>query len=255
MNDNLLQTTDTEWYKQRLTVILLGMVAVFILLFGRLFYLQAIQGSEYRRLSENNCIRLQDIEAPRGLIYDRHGHLLVDNRPSYDLKIIPKDAVPIESTITMLSNHLKTPLDNLTGDIKKRRQIAPYKPIPIKEDIERDLLAAVAVHKFELPGVIVDVKARREYIHRNSAAHIIGYLGEISQQELESGHYLNVKRGDFIGKFGIEKAYDEFLRGRRGGRQVEVDAAGQVVSVLRTVRAQPGYNVFLTIDIQLQQPR
>jgi len=248
-----LKTADSDWFRQRLALVLFCVFAAFSMLFLRLFHLQIIEGKELRRLSENNCIRLQSIDAPRGLIYDRNGNLLVDNRPSFDLSIILKDARPIESTLGKLALILGIPYDTLMQKIKESRNRISYKPILLKQDIGRNALAAVEVHKFELPGIVVDVKPRRQYIARKSAAHLLGYLSEINSDELACGDYPGCRQGDFIGKFGVEKTYEPLLRGKRGGKQVEVDARGRVVKVLKTVDAQPGYNLYLTIDRKLQK--
>jgi penicillin-binding protein 2 len=122
----------------------------------------------------------------------------------------------------------------------------------LSQDIGRSALAAVEVHRYDLPGIEVTVEPRRNYIHKESASHLLGYLSEINPDELKCGEYPDCRGGDFIGKFGVEKAYGSFLRGKRGGRQVEVDARGRVVRVLKTVEAQPGHNLYLTIDQRLQ---
>jgi penicillin-binding protein 2 len=212
-----------------------------------------IEGSELRRLSENNCIRLQNIDPSRGLIFDRNGKLLVDNRPSFDLNIILKDAKPVEHTIEMLSQYIDVPATELMSKISRNKGISFYTPILLKQDIGRDALAAIEVHKYNLPGIVVSVKPRRHYIYKQSAAHLIGYLGEISSGELKSGKYSAYRPGDYIGKFGVEKTYEGLLRGKRGGRQVEVNAAGQVVRVLKTVEAFPGQNIYLSIDYLVQK--
>ena len=248
-----LKTADTEWYKQRVIISMLVVTAAFIVLFVRLFYLQVIKGGELRRLSENNCIRLQSTDSPRGLIFDRNGVLLVDNRPSFDLTIILKDAKPVKETIQKLSKYIHVPESELTSKIASAKYRSPYKPIVLKQDIGRDMLAAVEVRKYELPGIGVNVKPRRHYINKQSASHLIGYLGEISSDELKSSKYSEYKQGDFIGKFGVEKAFESFLEGKRGGRQVEVNVMGQVVGILKTVDARSGKNIFLTIDHILQK--
>lgn len=251
--DEYLKNADAEWYRQRLAWSMYFVMAAFALLAARLYYLQIIEGEEYRRLSENNCIRLQSINPSRGLIFDRNGALLVDNRPSFDLSIILKDAKPVEKTLEKLSRYARIPEEELAAAIDKNRKRLSYRPVLLKRDIGRDALAAIEVHKFDLPGIVLDVKPRRNYINRKSAAHILGYLGEINAKELASGAYPGVKGGDFVGKFGIEKVSEAYLRGSRGGRQVEVDARGQVVRVLKTVDAIPGRNLILTIDQRLQQ--
>jgi len=248
-----LKTADAEWYKQRVIRAMFCVAGAFFILLIRLFYLQVIQGQELRRLSENNCIRLQSTEPSRGMIFDRNGTLLVDNRPSFDVSIILKDAKPAKDTIEKLSKYMNIPASQLMSKIENKKTGSHYKPIPLKKDIGRDALAAVEVHKFDLPGVVIDVKSRRHYIERQRAAHLIGYLSEINSQELESGKYPEYNGGDFIGKFGVEKIFESFLHGKRGGRQVEVNVMGQVVRVLKTVDAQPGHNIYLTIDNTLQK--
>ena len=248
-----LKTADTDWYKQRLIRVMICVAGAFFILLIRLFYLQVIQGQELRRLSENNCIRLQSTDPSRGMIFDRNGSLLVDNRPAFDLSIILKDAKPVDRTIEKLAKLIDVPVSELMKKLEHDKGVSSYKPILLKQDIGRDALAAVEVRKFDLPGIVVNVKPRRHYINRQSAAHLIGYLSEINADELRSGKYPERKGGDFIGKFGVEKVFEPFLKGKRGGRQVEVNVMGQVVKVLKTVDAQPGQNIYLTIDHILQE--
>jgi len=248
-----LKSADSDWYRLRLTGAILCVMAAFVVLFLRLFYLQVIDGEELRRLSENNCIRLQNIDPPRGLIFDRNGKLLVDNRASFDLSIILKDAKPIEDTINKLSRYTKISSEEIQSKIARSKGISNYKPVLLKQDIGRNVLAAIEVHKYDLPGVYIDVKPRRHYINKQSAAHLIGYLSEINSGELKSGKYPDCEQGDFIGKFGAEKAYEQYLRGKRGGRQVEVNANGQVVRILNAVDTRPGFDTYVTIDQLLQK--
>ncbi len=229
------------------------MLIAFAVLAARLFYLQVIEGEEYLRLSENNCIRLKSVEASRGLIYDRNGVLLVDNRPSFDLKIVLKDARPIQQTLDTLAGFTRIPLEQLQSKIDGSKGGAKYKPILLKKGISREQLALVEAHSFDLPGILVDVEPRRNYVYKKNAAHLLGYLGQINGEELSSGKYPGVRGGDSIGKYGAEKVFEELLRGKRGGRQVEVDASGRLVRVLKTVDSVPGKNLFLTIDNTLQQ--
>jgi penicillin-binding protein 2 len=248
-----LKTADQDWFKQRLVRIAFCVAGTFCLIFIRLFYLQVINGEELRRLSENNCIRLQSTDPSRGMIFDRNGIRLVDNRPAFDLNIVLKDAKPIEQTVKKLSEYINVPESELMSKIENDKTVSSYKPILLKKDIGRNALAAIEVRKFDLPGVVVDVKPRRHYIERQTAAHLIGYLSEINADELNSGEYPGYTVGDYIGKFGIEKIFESFLQGKRGGRQVEVNVMGQVVRNLKTVDAQPGQNLYLTIDLRVQK--
>jgi penicillin-binding protein 2 len=251
--DKYLKTAVTDWYKQRIIGIILIVSLCLMILLARLFYLQIIKGTEYRRLSENNSIRLQRIEPFRGIVFDRNGKMLVDNRPSYDISIITKDAKPVDETLVKLATHTGQPVQDLYDKLASQKRTPAYKPIPLIQDIDRNSLAMVEVHRYDLPGIEVNVKPLRHYVNNQSASHLLGYLGEISPREMSSGKFPDLKQGDLIGKFGIEKVFDDYLRGAAGGRQVEVNANGQVVRVIKTVPAAPGYNIFLTIDSDLQQ--
>lgn len=248
-----LNTVTSEWFNKRILGAILCVVVAFSILFMRLFYLQVMKGEEFIRLSENNSIRLESIVAPRGLIFDADGELLVDNRPSFDLRIIPRNAKPLEETLEKLARYTNIPAEELMQEIRTRNGLSSYKPVLLKQDIGRDAMASVEVHKFDLPGVVMEIRPVRHYINGQHAAHLIGYLGEINAKELQSGDFSDCKGGDFIGRFGAEKTYEDLLRGKRGGRQVEVNVKGQVVKALRTVSAKPGRNLYLSLDNSLQR--
>jgi len=250
---DFLTNINADWFRNRISGVFFCVLAVFVVLISRLFYLQVVQGDELPRPSENNRIRLQSIDAPRGLVFDRNGRLLVDNRPSFGVAVIPKDAKPMSDILSKLSILLGVPEEEFIEKVKRKRGASPYKPVLLKQDIGRDALAALAVNKFDLPGVTIDVKPLRHYIDKQFAAHLIGYLGEISADELKLKKYKDNRGGDYIGKFGIEKTYEKLLRGERGGRQVEVNARGRNVRVIDTVAARPGFNLHLTIDYEVQK--
>lgn len=245
-------TPDTDWYKQRLTSAMYLIMVVFLFLFVRLFYLQIIEGKELRRLSENNCIRLQSLSPPRGLIFDRAGELLVDNRPSFDVYLIEKDAFPLDQTLHKLARYTGIPVEELLKKINTTKEAPSYKPKLLLQDVGRDILAGIEAHRHQLPGITLNIRSVRNYISGKSAAHLIGYIGEINSDELVSGKYEGVKMGADIGKFGVEKSFEDHLKGQYGGRQVEVNASGQVIRVLKNVEAKPGNNIYLTIDQKLQ---
>jgi len=249
----LQRNKERDWMKQRVMVASLCVLIVFIMLFLRLVYLQLIKGEEYRRLSETNCVRLKSIKPSRGLIFDRYGELLVDNRPAFDLVIVLEDAGSVPDTISFLSSLIDEPYVDLMEQIQKTGVGAVYKPIILKKDISRDQLAVVEAHKFDLPGIYVEIEPTRHYIHPKTAAHLLGYLGEVNKKELESGHFPLLRAGDQIGRYGVEKSFESYLQGRRGGRQVEVDVNGRVVQVLKTVDPEPGNDLHLTLDLPLQQ--
>jgi len=231
---------------------MLIILSAFVALVCRLFYLQIVQGDYYSKLSEDNCIRIQRINAFRGLIFDRNGELLVENRPSFDLAIIPKDAKPISKTVETLSRYLQIPVDEITKTIKKNAVGYGFQPVVIKKDISRDALAVISAHRYNLPGVFIESDARRNYVYENRASHAIGYLGEINAKELEEGKFLFKQRGDDVGRQGVEKTYDQLLSGKPGGRIIQVNASGQMIKTLDIVKPEPAHNIFLTIDNQLQ---
>ncbi len=248
------RSVDNEWYRKRLFGFMLCVLFLFGILSARLCYLQVINGDRYNQMSKNNCIRIQRVKAIRGLIYDRNGKLLVENRPSFDLKIIPNDAKPFTQTFAKLSTYAPALAENIN---KKKHEDKcgcgnGYKPVLLEKDIGRDTMASILAHQFDLSGIVIDTIARRHYIYDHLASHLIGYLGEINLSELKSGNYKYKRCGDMVGRFGVEKVYDDFLSGVPGGRIVQVNANGQVVDVLDTVLPEPGHNIFLTIDYHLQ---
>ena len=253
MMERFVKSVDHDWYKQRIVGMMLGVLAVFVVLLMRLIYLQVVAGDDYYRLSMNNSIRLQTVDPPRGLVLDRHGTKLAENRPSFDVSFTPKDAGDVGRVLSELAAYLNVPVDELQGKVKNSRGLAAFRPVVLKQDIGRDVLAAVEAHKVDMPGVSIQVRLRRNYLYELNASHLIGYLGEINLDELKSGDYPNLRGGDYIGKFGVERTQESFLRGEPGGRQVEVNANGQIMRVLQTVSPKPGRNVHLTLDRELQQ--
>lgn len=249
----LNKNADRDWIKQRIMAAGLCVLFVFVLLFLRLVFLQLIKGEEYRRLSETNCVRLKSIKQSRGLIYDRNKKLLVDNRPSFDLVVILEDAASVPDTVSFLASLINEPYADLMDNIQKAGNTAFYKPVTLKKDISRDQLAIVEAHKFDLPGIHIEIEPIRYYIYPKMASHLLGYLGQVNREELQTEKYPHVKSGDSIGRYGVEKSFESFLQGRRGGRQVEVDVNGRVVKVLKTVPPVSGNDLHLTLDFSLQQ--
>ena len=227
-------------------------VGVFTLLLLRLWTFQIIRGEHYRNLSENNRFRLEDVIAPRGMIFDRQGRILVDNRPTFNLAIVPEDVKDLEKTLDHLGKVLDFDHSKSMGKLSSARSGAPIRPVVIKEEMTRDELAAVEIHRYYLPGVVVQVQPKRSYEVPSFAAHLLGYLGEIGQTQLKEINHLDYKPGDLLGKYGVEMKWEEFLKGHRGGRQVEVDSAGRRLRTLQEVSPVPGHNLVLTLDSRLQ---
>jgi penicillin-binding protein 2 len=228
-------------------------IVAFSLIFSRLWYLQILNGEYFKGLSENNRIRIQEIAAPRGTLFDRNGVPLVDSFPSFDVSLYRQDVPDMEALIPRLSRLLSLDPQKLRARLEGARGIPLHQPLKIKTDIPRKVLAAVETRRLDLPGVVVDVVIRRNYPHKNLAAHLIGYLGEISQQELEMEEFVNHKLGYLVGKYGVEQKFEFELMGENGGRQIEVNAMGQKIRVLGQVEPNPGNNVVLTLDLEIQK--
>ncbi len=228
-------------------------LVAFSLLFGRLWYLQIIHGDYYRNLSENNRIRIQEIVAPRGILFDREGSPLVDSFPSYDVALFRQDVPDIKALVPLLSKALSIEPEKLKARLDSSRSLPPSQPLKIKADISRRELAMVETRRLDLPGVLVDMVIRRNYPYGNLASHLIGYLGEINSKELEREEFSRHKMGYIIGKYGIEREFELELMGMNGGRKYEVNAQGRKMRILGNVEPNPGNNLYLTIHLGLQK--
>ncbi|MBU0701666.1 penicillin-binding protein 2 [bacterium] len=248
------QQSDTEigFLKQRLMTIAMMVLLLFGILMLRIGYLQIIKGGYFRNISENNRIRLIPITASRGMIFDRNGEILAIDEPSFDISIIQlglhKD--DIEQSLLNLSRLLDIDIEKARNNIKKKHN-RPFEPAVIVSDVDRITLAKVAERTPNLPGVIIQVTPKRNYLYGELCAHVLGYLGEINQKELRVRK--NYKSGEWIGKSGIESVYDSYLKGTNGGKQIEVDVRGRQLQVLGMKEPMPGNNLFLSIDLKMQQ--
>jgi penicillin-binding protein 2 len=245
---------DPGEYRERFTFFFWVILAAVCLLVLRLWYLQIIKGEDLLKRSENNRIRIREVKAMRGIVLDSRGVVLVENRPSYDVVIFPEDVKDLKGLVEKLEAlyakvGLTFPMDYET--IRENRR--PFTPLRVDRNVSREKLALIETHSLELPGVGIDVMPVREYYYGESMAHVIGYIGEVSREELERDKSSGYKSGDFIGKFGLEKALDPFIRGKAGGEQVEVNVVGRKVKTLGRVEPVQGYRVLLTLDSQVQK--
>ena len=235
------------------TYLNIAMVIAFAVIFVRLWHLQIIKGENFRNLSENNRIRIQDIPAPRGILYDREGISLVDSFPAFDVSLYRQDLRNPETLIRPLSQTLSLDQEKLQLRMAAAKEIPPSQAFKIKANISREELALVETRRLDFPGVMVDVVIRRNYPYGPLASHVIGHLGEISPEELENEAYGGHKVGYLVGKYGVEQKYEVELMGKSGGRQIEVNALGRMMRLLGTAEPNPGNNLFLTLDLDLQK--
>jgi penicillin-binding protein 2 len=222
------------------------------LLFLRLWFLQMVEGEELRERSEHNRLRLQDLPPWRGMILDRHGQVLVANRPSYDLVVVMEDVADIPLVAQRLGKILHLEAKTVQTQMEGARNTG-LAQVRVKGDLTWEEMALVVTYKPELPGVLIQVQPKREYRQKGRACHVLGYLGEITESQLKSGRFPNYKMGDALGKCGIEAAQEEYLRGQRGYRRIEVDAYGRELGQLDRQFPTPGANIVLTLDSRLQQ--
>jgi len=235
------------------TYINVAILIAFTLIFFRLVYLQIVKGGDFRNLSENNRIRIQEVPAPRGILYDREGHPLVDSFPAFDVSLFRQDIRNPGILIQPLSRALLLEPEKLQAKLLAARELPPSQPIKVKTNIGREELAMVETHRLDLPGVMVDVVIRRNYPYGPLASHLIGYLGEINQEELEKEEFSGHKVGYLVGKYGVEQKHELELMGESGGRQIEVNALGRKMRVLGSVEPNPGNNLHLTLQKILLQ--
>jgi penicillin-binding protein 2 len=240
---------ELRWRARWLYVIL---AIAFAGLISRLLFLQVVSGERYTFLSENNRVRIKRVAGTRGMIFDRQGQLLVDSRPSFDLIFVPEDARDPQNTLRLLARYLKRDEAELLKTFEEGKSRAAFDEMVLGRDVDWSAVVAVETHQLDLPGVSLRARPRRSYVDGPMAAHVLGYLGEINQKQLKVLKERGYTVGDEIGQYGLERRWEELLRGQSGGQQVEVDALGRRVRVLHEVTDVPGYTVHLTLDRQLQ---
>src|SRR6201991_1346697 len=236
----------------KLTVVQYVIVAVLAVLITGLWRLQILGATNYRELAEANRVRKVPILAPRGKLFDREGRLLVDNYPSVSCYLLREQVKDLGADLPLISRGLHIPVEQIQATLR-RFQIAPiYQPIPLKQDISPDEQAFIAAHRDELPELETLDEQRRLYPRDGFAAHLIGYVGEVSEQMLDDPGYTFYSPGDVVGRSGVEQTYDALLRGRDGSRDVIVNSHGKELGHLGEELAVPGQDLKLTIDLDIQ---
>ncbi|MFA5335288.1 MAG: penicillin-binding protein 2 [Candidatus Omnitrophota bacterium] len=223
----------------------------FLVILAGIFYLQVLRWPLYHTLAKNNHIRLIPFPGLRGTIYDRNGLAMVDNRLSFDVVIIPQEVENTDKTYDRLAQALGISRARIESIIRKESS-APFAPITISGDVDKDLAFSLEEQKQRLPGVLVLPRTIRWYIYGERASHVIGYLSLINKKELDDLEDYGYSVSDLVGRSGIEKAYDKYLKGEDGGMQLEVDAAGRLVRILGSKNQKKGRDITLTLDAKLQ---
>ena len=241
------------WIERRLAAALVWVLVVWVALLGRLFWLQVLQGDRYQISAERNSIRTHRMAAPRGMILDRNREILVDSRPSFDVLLVPHEVSAPGETLGRLARLTGVTLEVLVRTLGEPTGRQRFVPQRVVRDLGRDALARVEARQWALDGVVTQATPIRSYRYGESAAHVLGWLGETDKEQLRLRKYQGYRRGDVIGRDGIERLLDRELRGRDGGRNVLVDAHGRELRGIDAVAPQPGQNVVLTLDHRLQQ--
>ncbi|UNT14006.1 penicillin-binding protein 2 [Pseudomonas sp. I3-I5] len=237
--------------------VVVGAVAVMLLicvLIARLYYLQIIQYDYHSTLSENNRVHVQPIPPTRGLIFDRNGVVIADNRPSFSLSMTRERAGDWQQVLDSIVEILElTPDDRALFEKRMRQGRRPFEPVPILFELNEEQIARVAVNQFRLPGVEVVAQLVRHYPQGAHFAHSVGYVGRINEKELKTLDPVNYSGTHHIGKTGIERFYEAALHGQVGYEEVETNARGRVLRVLKRTDPKPGKDIVLSLDIRLQE--
>ncbi|GFO60388.1 penicillin-binding protein 2 [Geomonas silvestris] len=238
---------------RRIIWISFGAFAMFFLLLSRLWYLQVVDTENLLDQSENNRLRFVPVAAPRGAILDRNGKVLVSNTPSFSVAVIPKDVKDREQLVSSLARLLKLDPKEIQDKWNKGQGRAKYYPLVVASNISRDQMEFLEENRLSLSGVNIEMKPVRAYPNGELASHLLGYLGEVSEEELGNERYKDYNAGDYTGKSGIEKSWENFLHGTDGGRQIEVDARGRFLRTVEETASTVGNSVMLTIDLDMQK--
>jgi penicillin-binding protein 2 len=239
------------WVVQIFVVLLLAVLGV------RLYYLQLVRGQHYAEIAQNQRIRLLPITAPRGVIFDRNGHPLVDSRPIYNVILSREDLKgrDLLSLVTPFADALAVDSEILRDRFEQISSQPAFESILVKQDANPGDISWVEAHELEYPELRVEQQPQRRYPPNGFLAHVLGYVGEVGPEQLKQPLYKDkgLKPGDVIGQSGLEQTYDDYLRGKDGYRKVVVDSRGRIQDEIETVLPQPGQDLVSTIDIDLQQ--
>jgi len=235
--------------RKKIKVYFVLVVTSFLVILMRIWYLQILKGEDFMGQSEQNRVRKISLADYRGEIKDRLGNIIVNVRPSFSLYVTPEDAENLSESLEFLSGLIEINKDKLRNDI---RRVPSFKNVLIKRDISRREVAYIEENKMLLPGIRIKVEPIRNYAHKDFASHVLGYLGEVSKNELKTAKFGRYEPGDMVGKNGLERIYESELRGKKGFKEVEVDVSGRELIALRKLSPKTGNSLVLTLDSRVQ---
>ena len=245
---------DSRLVRGRVVVGAIVVVTLICVLLVRLYYLQVVQYDYHSTLSENNRVHVQPIPPTRGLIFDRNGVVIADNRPSFSLSMTRERSGDWQQVLDVIVEVLQlTPEDRALFEKRMKQGRRPFEPVPILFELNEEQIARIAVNQFRLPGVEVVAQLVRHYPQGAHFAHSVGYMGRINEKELKTLDPVNYSGTHHIGKTGIERFYEAELHGQVGYEEVETNARGRVLRVLKRTDPIPGKDIVLSLDIKLQE--
>ena len=250
---NKMNPDELKMLKRRTDLAAALVIALVIILVLRLWFLQIQNGGEYLERSERNRVRVQQLVAPRGNLLDRHGEVLVTNRPRFNVIWLRDDAPHPEEVVKKLAPILEMDISDILDQIRAGADQPRFIPTRLKEGVDWGTVVQIENNAFSLPGVRIEVQPSRDYLYGNLASHLVGYLGEINSKELASLKGEGYLAGDPIGKMGLEKIYEKELRGEKGRSFVEVDVRGFAQKQLKMQEPTSGNDLMLTLDLAMQQ--
>lgn len=239
-------------YSRNAFIMLAVLAAVLVALTLRLWILQIIDHRSYLRISWANAAQSMPLVAPRGIIYDRYGNVLVANKAVFSVYILQTHIKDRNLVLRTLSDILSVPQSEIEKKLSEKKA-RPFDPILIKQNVPKDIVSRLEEKKHLLEGVVVNIRPVRVYPNGSMAAHVLGYIGEVSASDIEKYPALNIRQGDLIGKTGVEKVYDAYLRGTNGGERLSISSYGRASQERGVEDPIPGKNIRLTIDLELQK--
>jgi len=241
---------DARLVRSRVVVGAVAVVVLICVLIARLYFLQVIQYEYHSTLSENNRVHVQPIPPSRGLIYDRNGVVIADNRPSFSLSMTRERSGDWTQLLDIIVQVLElTPDDRIISVMRMKQGRRPFEPVPILFELTEEQIARIAVNQFRLPGVEVVAQLVRHYPQGEHFAHSVGYMGRINEKELKSLDPVNYSGTHHMGKTGIERFYEPELHGQIGYEDVETNARGRCLRVLKKTDPEPGKDIVLSLAI------
>ncbi len=241
-----------EDLQQRVYIFRFIVVVALLLIVSRLWFLQVILGSSYNQMAQTNRVRERSIEAIRGNIYDRNKKLLVTSRPALAITVVPyvfNDKAKVKKRLSKL---IGTPVKEIEKRMNDKRS-APLQPKVIKRSVNQKIVYYIKERPVDFEGVRVEMRPERDYLYGPLAAHLFGYVGEVSDIELKKGHFKDVEMGDTVGKTGLENYYNSALMGVKGQERIETNASGRPVRILKRKKPRAGSSIMLSLDLKIQK--